>query len=643
MCGITGVLNLYNREPIALETLKLSNKSLYHRGPNDEGVFINAKICMAMRRLSIIDVTGGHQPLGNENGTIQIVYNGEIYNHKTLRTELESLGHVFKTKSDTEAILHGYEQWGKEGVLDRLRGMFAFALWDGNIDSLFLARDRMGIKPLYYAEYDGKLYFASEIRALMILSGMPRQIDIDAFKAFMNVGFVTAPHTMFKGVNKIPSAHYLSTDEDHVTIHRYWFLSYGRKYAHFQRAEMIDRFNDIFKESVGMHLMSDVPLGALLSGGIDSSANVAFMQRILEKPVKTVTIGFEEKNYNEADLAAATARFLGAEHHHITFTGDMMDEYPKILFYREEPIADATFVALYYLFWACRQKNLTVVLTGEGADELFGGYYWHKAASRMRHLRRLPGRLRSLIAANHFFRSRGEVGRKMAYILLETSGALHQQYQDWIRIAEPKQVIKLLSKEIQFADKDVSKSTILESWAKHLLTITDQAEFNQILWLQSRTRMIDWVNHGLDRMSMAHSVEARPPFLDHKLWEFCAQLPVKLKLNSLYWNANEKYLLREATRGLVPETVRLRRKKALRVPFARWLTRRRLPDWAESALTEERLRQAGLFNPKAVLTLRRQHQEGMPDMATLLMGVIAMQIWVEIFLESPLTNGPPQL
>jgi asparagine synthase (glutamine-hydrolysing) len=634
VCGITGVLNLANQEPIDPNCLLEANNALYHRGPDDEGMFVEPNIGLAVRRLSIIDLAGGHQPMSNEDGTVHIVYNGETYNYRGMRAELESLGHQFRTNSDTEVILHAYEQWGPEGCLERLRGMFAFAIWDSRAQSLLLGRDRMGIKPLYFAEYNGRLYFASEIRSLLLHSNMPREVALTALDAFLSVGFVTAPHTIFKGIKKLPPAHYLVVKNGQVSVHKYWELSY-RTIRPGSEAEVVEEFYELLRESVEMRLMSEVPLGALLSGGIDSAMVTALMQKAIQIPVTTISIGFEATSYDEAQPAAATARALGTDHHPIRFHGNSLDEYPKAMYYLEEPVADPIFVSVYYLYQACRQQGLTVVLVGEGADELLGGYYWHRGEIWIRPLLKLPHYLRIVLAEHPAFRARGEAGARMARVLGAAPSAIHTRYQTWLSIGDPDIKNGLFSSEVKLALND-SPQSILESWADHLPVVAGKPELNQMLWVQSRTRMVDLINHWVDRMSMAHSVEARPPFLDHRLWEFCASIPHNLKIRGSYLNPTEKYILRQAGQNVIPEATRLRKKKGLAVPHALWLAQSHLPDWAESALSEAQLKRTGLFDPAAVSKLRREHQAGALDRATLLMGVLAIQTWAHIFLESPL-------
>ena len=638
MCGIIGVVNLTNPSPISPERLRVGSDALYHRGPDDEGAFVQPNFGMAARRLSIIDLAYGHQPMSNEGGTVHIVYNGEVYNHKDLRGELESLGHGFRTSADTEALLHGYEQWGREGLLARLRGMFAFAIWDSAEQALFLARDRMGIKPLYYAEHDGRLYFASEIRCMLLHSEMPRRISLPALDFFMQIGFVTSPHTMFEGVRKLPPAHYLWVKDGAISPRQYWELSYEATNPGSEKA-IVDEFRGRLQECVDTHLMSDVPLGALLSGGVDSTATVAFMGNTIRKPFKTITLGFEDEGLDEAELAAESARALGTDHHSVLFTRDSMAEYPIVLHFQEEPIARPTHVALYYVFKACREQGLKVVITGEGADELLGGYSWHQSGFLERALSRLPLSMSRTFGGNRRLRNLGQASRGLVRVLRGVPTQVHHRYQAMIRVGRPDVGRGLFSSEVKSGLGDGAAQSILDSWAEWLASVEGRPEFEQVLWIQSRTRMPDHINHSLDRMSMAHSIEARPPFLDHTLWEFCASIPTGLKLR----HSTEKYLLREAGKNLIPEPARLRPKAPLRVPFQRWVAKPHLPRWAETALGDAQLRRTGLFDPAAVRDLRREVQGGGLGKATSLMSVLTMQTWAHMFLESPLSNEPPEL
>ncbi len=642
MCGITGIFNLTNQEPINQEKLYEANQTIFHRGPDEEGIYVEPNVGLAMRRLSIIDLAGGKQPIANEDNTIHIVYNGEMYIHDDLRKELESLGHQFRTRVDTEVVLHAYEEWGIEGCLSRLRGMYAFAIWDSNKQALFLARDRMGIKPLYFTQHEGRLYFASEVRGLLLHSNRPRSVNIEALEAFMEIGFVTSPHTIFQDVHKLPPAHYIVAQNGTIDVRQYWELTYDDPPIRSEK-EWIEEFYELLRESVMMRLMSEVPLGALLSGGIDSTTLAAIMQRETEQSVKTVSIGFDIGTDDETKLIEANAKALQTDHHHTTFTGHTLDEYPKALFHLEEPLADAVFTTFYNLYRVCRNENLTVVLNGEGADEMLAGYFWHRGEAWSQPFLRFPSPVRSLVAQSPIVKSRGEAGRRIGDILRNAPRHVHVRYQTWLRMGVPQLGQQLLSQDVKSTLNSNGQRSILDSWADYISPATGRSDMNKMLWIQSRTRLIDRSNHMVDRMSMAHSVEARVPFLDHKLWEFCAKMPTKLKIHGSYMKPIEKYILREAGKGLIPEDTRTRKKKGLSAPYGAWLAKSTLPDWAENALSESELKKFGLFDPKIVQQVRKDHQTGVPDRSTLLMGVLAMQMWYHLFVESPITSSEPVL
>jgi asparagine synthase (glutamine-hydrolysing) len=639
MCGITGIYAL-NGEPIQSAEIAAQIQTIIHRGPNQGATYVSARqACgLGIRRLSIIDVAGGDQPLHNEDDSICLVYNGETYNHQTLRAELEQLGHCPNSHSDAEVVLHGYEAWSPENVLRKMRGMFAFALWDEKEQQLFLARDRFGIKPLYYAAEQGRLYFASEIKAILTQPNFPRRVNLSALQAMLTLGFVPGPETMFKGIYKLPPGHFLIARNGSFEIKKYWQLRYQEN-PRLSENEAVEQFLALLQESVQSHLMSEVPLGALLSGGLDSGMLVALVQAGLDNTLKvegstfnplrktstighklkTISIGFEQTEYDEAELAYSLAHFIGTEHHAATFTASDFDDYPQVMVHLEEPQASATALPIYKLYRACRQAGLTVVLTGEGADELLGGYHWHRGDVLVRPLLALPRSLRQLIAASPL-----PMSAAARRVLVRGAQDIPTRYRDWLEIGGNGYRQHLLSSD---ASGELSQNGTIH-WAEKLMEAQTNVPLHQTLWLESQTRMADFINFEVDKMSMASSVEARVPYLDHVLWEFCATLPAHFKLKG----GTEKYLLRRAAQHLLPEATRTRRKKGLASPYARWLRAERLPDWAEIALSPVALQQTGLFNPATVQNLRQAHQAGQPNLGALLMGVLSTQVWFDCFI-----------
>lgn len=610
MCGIVG---LYSPEqPVDRAKLAASLNSLAHRGPDQAGLYLSPRrVCgLGVRRLSIIDVAGGDQPLRTADESLHLVYNGETYNHAALRRELARLGHHPRTGNDGEVILYGYRAWGAKAMLQKLRGMAAFALWDEPAQTLLLGRDRFGIKPLYYAEQAGRLYFASEIKAL--LPYLPRRVNRAALEAMLTVGFVPGPATMFEGIYKLPPAHFLLAHNGTIRLEPYWRLTYPEPETIPTEAEAAEEFLALLREAVQLRLMSEVPLGALLSGGLDSGTLVALAQAGLNRRLKTISIGFDHPAYDETEQATALAGFIGTDHHPATFGPADFDTYPALMDHLEEPQCSATAVPIHRLYRTCRRTGLTVVLTGEGADELLGGYHWHRGDALARPLLDWPESMRHLLAASPL-----PISAAARRVLHRGHMDAARRYRDWLEIEGADYRRRLLTHsppENPLLDwGDQSGSTV---------------PLHQFQWLESRSRLVDFINMEVDKMSMACSIEARVPFLDHRLWEFCAALPAAYKLKG----RTEKHLLREAVRGLLPEATRLRSKKGLAAPYADWLGAARWPDWAEALFSEGAIRRAGLFRPGPAHRLRQAHRSGQPGLAPLLMGVLSAQLWWERFI-----------
>ncbi len=623
MCGIAGLLAPH----ISRDELTRLADLLRHRGPDDDGFYFGDGVALAARRLSIIDLAGGHQPLSNEDGTVWLTYNGEVYNAPELRLQLESAGHRFQTQTDTETIVHAYEEWGAEAVA-KLRGMFAFALWDAPRRRLLLARDRFGIKPLYYAQAKGRFAFASEITPLLTaLPELPRCANQRALAQLFSLGFIPSPRTAFDGIHKLPAAHWLVIENGQTTLHRYWQLCYPPDGQHIRidPNTAAEEFVNRLREAVAAWRLSDVPVGSLLSGGVDSASLAALLTEISGGQIHTFTIGFTTATHDESALARETARALGSHHHELTFSPNDFDRLPHITRHLEEPQCSATSVPIFMLYEACRAAGFKVILTGEGADELLGGYHWFEGDKRVRPLLALPRPLRALLA-----RAPIPASPAARRVLAHGTSDSIQRYQLWQQVGSDQQVNALFTSP-PLPIRSLDGETIAPGAKRSGGGPGGEAlhPLDQFLYLESQTRMIDFINFEVDRMSMANSVEARPPFLDHWLWEFCAALPPDSKLSP---NGN-KQLLRMGMANKLPAAVLRQPKRGLATPHSAWWRAERLPAWAEECLHPSALSATNYFNPAEVARLRIQHQSGRADVSRLLTGVLTTQLWHNVFIQ----------
>ncbi len=616
MCGICGIVKANHALP-AHETLVAMNDRQIHRGPDDAGYYRAPGVGLAMRRLSIIDVAGGAQPQANEQETVWVVYNGEIYNYLELKRELESRGHTFRTHSDTEVILHGYEEWGTR-MVERLRGMFAIALWDAPRARLMLARDRFGVKPLVYAFADGRLVFGSTARALLAEGSLTPRANLHALEALFAVGFIPSPLTMFEGIYNVPAAHCLLYERGEIKFEKYWDIDFTRaKSSSLSWVDAVAEFRARLSRAVEIRRMSEVPLGALLSGGIDSSAVVALLQARAAEPLHTISIGFEADGYDESAYARAASEHLGTQHHTFTFTLQDFERLPQVIEHLEQPQCSATSLPIYLLYEKCRAVGLTVVLTGEGSDEMLGGYHWYRGDAQARALLRLPAPLRSWLAASPL-----KMSAPARRVLRAAPHNMAERYAVWQMVASPQQRAEFLNVHSH------NGGAVTGVWQNAFGSPLDDAPpFHQMQYIESHTRLIDFINMEVDRLSMAHSIEARAPFLDYRLWEFCASLPTEMKTRG----GLEKSLLRAAVGDLLPKIITQRRKQGLGAPHRLWWKRERLPDWAEARLTRDALVRADYFVPAHVARLRAEHVSGHADHSRILMGILTTQLWHDLF------------
>ncbi len=610
MCGIAGLL----APVISRELLARAGEDLIHRGPDDGGLYLGDGVGLAARRLSILDLAGGHQPLSNETETIWITYNGEVFNAPELRAQLRALGHRFRTETDTEVVVHAYEEWDT-GAVARLRGMFAFAVWDAPRRRLLLARDRFGLKPLYYGQAGQRFAFASELRPLLdLLPEQPRRLSPSALDALFSWGYLPGPATAVDGLMALPAAHWLVVEAGTLRCQRYWTLDYPRRGAHRRISweEAADALAAKLREAVAAWRLSDVPVGALLSGGVDSAALAALLTE-LSGPIHTFTLGFDAASHDESAPARATAAHLGSRHHELRFTAADFDLLPRVVARLEAPQCSATSVPLFRLYEACRAAGFKVILTGEGADELLGGYHWFAGDQRARPLLPLPALFRRGLAALPLPMS--SAARR---VLVHGTPDPVARYGLWQAVTDAPARRALL--------RQPAPAEAASPPANDHAQLAGRDPVDQFLWLEAHTRLVDFINLEVDRMSMAHSVEARPPFLDHGLWEFCAALPPHSKVGPL-GARGQKPLLRAALRGRLPEAVRQRPKRGLASPHAAWWRAERLPAWAEDCLHPTALDETGYFAPAEVARLRAEHQAGRADYARVLMGVLTTQLW----------------
>lgn len=619
MCGIAGIVS-WDGPPVTLQELDSMCAAISHRGPDDQGMYLGKgrKVGLGMRRLSIIDVNTGRQPVRNEDGSVWVVFNGEIYNFKELRRELEQRGHVFYTATDTETIVHLYEETGPRCV-ERLRGMFAFAVWDERRRQLVLARDRVGIKPLYYAETNGRLLFASELKALLQLPDVERRLNWGAVDHLFTFLATPASDSIVEGVRKLQPGHVLvASPEQGVSRTRYWEVRFapesGRKEGYY-----VERLRGLLEESVDLHRVSDVPLGAFLSGGIDSSAVVATLTRLTGGPVKTFSIGFPDREFDELAHARRVAERFGTDHHELVLEPDALNAVEDLAWYLDEPFGDASAIPTYMVS-KLAAGHVTVVLSGDGGDELFAGYDKYLVEQRERRYRFLPAFTRKLFGLIGEAMPDGMRGRNLLRHLALTGA---ERYLDASTLFRREEKRRLFHAEVfeQLAESDhaADYADVLTRANGHWLSALQRLDLKSYLPLDILTKV--------DRMSMAHSIEARVPLLDHKLIEFAATIPADLLLR----NGSTKYVFKRAMRGILPDEIIDRPKHGFGVPLGRWF-RGQLGSFVRELLLSDTSRRRGIFNPAYVEQLVRQQERGRA-LDLQLWTLISFELWCRTFLD----------
>lgn len=614
---------------------------MVHRGPDDNGFYIDENVAIGIQRLSVIDLYTGHQPMGNEDKTIWVVFNGEIYNFKELKQVLEKEGHKFVTRSDTETIVHSYEEYGEECV-KKFRGMFAIAVWDKEKKKLFLARDRLGIKPLYYTLVNGNLLFASEIKALLECEEVKRDVDLVGMHYFLTFLYIPTPLSMFKGIKKLPPAHTLSYINGEIDISQYWDLGFSK--GKIQREDYYcEQILDLLKEAVKIRLISDVPLGVFLSGGIDSSSIVGLMSEglINQTPtakVKTFSIGYEERfaSYNELKYSRLVAKHFGTDHHEFIVKPDAVDLLPKIIHHFDEPFADSSAISTYLVSQVAR-KHITVALSGIGGDEAFSGYPRYIGLQLARYYKKLPLFMRKnllLRLTNQLPESTESgdiIGRFKRFI---RGGILpaDERYLSWVSFFDNEAYNKLFTEELKnellISDPfKIHKELLDKEWISEFL--------DRIFYLDVKTYLVDDLLAMGDRMSMANSLELRVPFCDHKLLELSASIPYSLKIKGL----RLKYLLKRAVSRLLPKEIITKRKQGFMIPLGSWL-QTELKDLTLDLLSSKSIKRRGYFNCDYIQWMLREHYEGRQNLSDQIWALMTLEMWHRIYIDNG-TNYKP--
>jgi len=622
MCGIVGIYYFDPKRVVATEDLQAMADLIVHRGPDDAGYHAEANVGIGMRRLSIIDVSGGHQPIYTPDGRYVIVFNGEVYNFKEARAELERLGHSFTTHTDTEVVLQLYAEHGIDFV-NLLNGMFGLAIWDRVARELLIVRDRIGIKPLYYYRDNQKLVFASEIKAVLAHPEIRAELDMEGLGAYLRYGFTPPPYTLFKGIRKLAPAHWLRLRRRDVVEHEYWRLSYGNK-STASEAELTESLYALLGDSVRHQMIADVPLGAFLSGGFDSSGIVHLMGEIASGPVNTYSIGFGKgfDAYNELDAAGRFARDYRTVHHEILVTPDVADLLPKLVGALDEPVADSSFLVTYLVAKLARE-SVAVILSGVGGDELFGGYRRYLNVTLSRYMRWVPRAVRTSFLEpllKHL-----PVDRNSRILNLSRLARAYLAAAE-LPVAEQYGRYTLLFDK-GFAHELAPRAADVPDYYSRLFGECDSEELlDKMMYFDLKMSLPEQLLMLTDKMTMAVSLEARVPFLDHRVVEFAARLPTHLKVRGM----KLRYLQKQTFRGRLPGYVYEQRKKGFGAPVGVWL-RNELRELVENLLGEPYLADQGIFDPRAVTRLVHDHYAQRADYTDQLLALMVFQLWFQSY------------
>ncbi len=628
MCGIHGIVSLSGTEHFTEQTLRSMGRVTHHRGPDDEGTYLAEGVALGMRRLSIIDLEGGHQPISNQDRTLWVVCNGEIYNFRSLREELRARGHTFKTGSDSEVIIHAYTEYG-DAFIHRLEGMFGFALWDQNRRRLLLGRDRLGMKPLYYLNDGRRLVFASEAKALFQVPGVGVNISPQGLEQYLALGYTPAPGSIFEGVKKLPVASMMVVEDGKTHIERYWRLPEHTE-PHRTEADWADALLAELKRAVEAHMVSDVPLGAFLSGGIDSSAIVGLMSQHASEPVKTYAIGFDTGSagayYNELPFARAIAERFHTTHREILVRPNVVHLLPKLLWHMDEPIADSAFITTFLVAEFAR-KDVTVILSGVGGDELFGGYRRYLGEYYQGFYQVVPKTLRDRLLSPIAKKLPADrhspllnLSRLARAFILSSELPFEERYRAYVGVYDDKQIKRVLSSE-PVGTWDALREAFDRTHGHH-------DPLRTLFEVDLETQLPDDLLLLTDKMTMATSIECRVPFLDHQLVELAARMPSRHKIRG----RELKCVLKKALAGLLPDDVLHRKKRGFGAPMGAWI-KNELGTLTDQLLSEKSVSRRGLLDPKVVQETIALHRSNKEDHTDHILALINLEVWARLYLD----------
>jgi asparagine synthase (glutamine-hydrolysing) len=631
MCGIFGILDTKERLDTKKHSIPNSTEILKHRGPDNFGHFLDSNVYLGHRRLSIIDLDTGDQPIFNEDRSKCIIFNGEIYNFKDIRNELEYKGHIFTTDSDTEVIIHAYEEWGVD-CLEKLRGMFAFAIWDTLQKKLFLARDRLGIKPLFYAFHENVFYFASEMKAILQNKSFPREIDYDGLISYFQLSYIPAPVTIFKHIFKLPAGHSILVSDGNIEIRKYWDLEFAPDYSRSENY-FIECILGYLEETIKMRMISDVPIGAFLSGGIDSSTVVAFMSKLSHEPVRTFCIGFGGNiggYLDERKYARKISSTLGCNHREYEVTPDVHSIINEIVFSFDEPFADPSTIPSYYVCKKTRE-DVTVSLSGLGGDELFGGYERYLGFKLSNFYNRLPYTLkeriiRSLIESIPERRDGHYTINHLKRFVRSASLPDDMRYMGFLTMLGNKKYNSIFSSPEKYTENFENSQNLVLS---HFNSKNAEEPLDRVFYCDIKTYLPEDILACTDRMSMLHSLEVRVPFIDHKFLEFCVTIPHNMKVK--IWD--KKHILKKAVQTLVPKEVVGHRKQGFVGPMASWLKNDLKPIILEK-LSKRNLSKHGIFDNKVVKNILDDHFNNTEINDKLIWAIFMFQNWYDFYIEN---------